>query len=186
MKPPEDLISADYLKTQRALHAAPRGYGGKGAKWAAAVAELARQFRAASVLDYGCGQGSLAIALRAAPLGLEVREYDPAIPGKNAMPAPADLVVCTDVLEHIEPELLDNVLRHLGDLANTVVFAVIATRPASKTLADGRNAHLTIEDAAWWTRRLTAVGFDVTPGPASPSAKPSREVVVLLTRGAAW
>jgi hypothetical protein len=169
------LISAGYLADQVWLHRQPRGYGGKGAKWAAAVGRLAAESACGSILDYGCGEGSLGTALRAAPLGLEVREYDPAMPGKDQLPAPADLVVCTDVLEHVEPAKLDAVLEHLAGLTRICCLAVIATRPASKVLKDGRNAHLTVESAAWWTARLDSY-FRLEPGPGNPHPKPAREV----------
>ena len=82
------------------------------------------------------------------------QDYDPAIPGKDAPPGPADLVVCTDVLEHVEPEHLDAVLDDLQRLAKKSLFLLIATRPASKALPDGRNAHLTIEPPKWWIPKL--------------------------------
>jgi len=37
-----------------------------------------------------------------------------------------------------------------------MAFLVIATRPAAKKLADGRNAHLIVEPASWWLPRLTS------------------------------
>ena len=86
----------------------------------------------------------------------EVLEYDPAIEGKNKVPLPADLVVCTDVLEHIEPEYLDSVLVHLASLTQLASFFVVHTGPAQKELADGRNAHLTIENSEWWRRKIGA------------------------------
>jgi hypothetical protein len=98
-----------------------------------------------------------------------------------ALPGFADLVVCTDVLEHVEPELLDTVLRHLRSLARKAVFVVIATRPSNKTLSDGRNAHLIVETAEWWIAHLIEAGFTVMPDPpVSPLLKPSREVVAIL------
>lgn len=175
------LISTEYLKTQIALHAAPRGYGGKGAKWSGRVSKYARQVRAASVLDYGCGQGSLGQMLRSMPLGLEVRDYDPAIPGKDALPAPADLVVCTDVLEHIEPDRLPAVLEHLRSMTLKALFVVISLRTAEKILCDGRNAHLIVESAAWWSTQLTAAGFVVIEAEPLESDKPRREWVAVLT-----
>ncbi len=179
---PTDVISKAYRALQAELHARPKGYGGKGDKWAPAVSELVGRFQAMSVLDYGCGQGSLKKALQ--PLcdpRVHIREYDPAIPGKNGWPGFADLVTCTDVIEHIEPDRLDFVLTHLRTLARKAVFAVIATRPSNKTMADGRNAHLTVEQDDWWMDRLQKVGFTVEPGPMSPLKKPSRELVVILT-----
>jgi 2-polyprenyl-3-methyl-5-hydroxy-6-metoxy-1,4-benzoquinol methylase len=178
------MISPDYLASQRALHARPDGYGGKGDKWADGVMGLIAQFKASSVLDYGCGQGALVRRLRARAPGVRFAEYDPAVAAKNYLPSFADLVVCTDVLEHIEPDRLTTVLQHLDMLARTAIFVVVATRPSNKTLPDGRNAHLIIESAEWWAETCLAHGFTVSPGPASPLAKPSREWVAILTREA--
>lgn len=177
-----DLISTDYLAEQRILHAAPRGYGGKGDKWADAVLELAQRFDCWSVLDYGCGQGALGRAvLSRADRRLSLREYDPAIDGKDGRPAFADLVNCTDVLEHIEPDKLDAVLAHLRGLARRVLFVVVATRPSGKTLSDGRNAHLILESPEWWCARIESAGFTVEGDPPkSPLDKPSREWVAVL------
>lgn len=164
---PLDLISPHYRDEQRALHASPRGYGGKGSKWAGTVDALIQALDATSVLDYGCGQGTLAAALRVRNLpSVRIAEYDPAIPGKDALPLFADLVVCTDVLEHIEPDRLSTVLAHLRMLARKAVFLVVNLREANKVLSDGRNAHLIIESAAWWEQRVTQAGFYVAPLPA--------------------
>lgn len=157
-----DLISPAYRAEQGVLHAATRGYGGKGDKWADVVLATAQQYDCWSVLDYGCGQGALARAiLMREDRRVLVREYDPAIEGKDGRPMFADLVVCTDVLEHVEPERLDAVLAHLKSLARRAVFVVINTQPSNKTLTDGRNAHLIVESHAWWGERLYAAGFTV-------------------------
>lgn len=177
------LISPAYLHEQRLLHAAPKGYGGKGGKWAPVVLDLIDACGAYSVLDYGCGQGSLKSALHAERPELFIHEYDPAIPGKDAAPLRAGIVVSTDVLEHIEPDRLDEVLNHLFSLAIRVLFVVIATRPASKTLSDGRNAHLTVKSGDWWRARMHRDDFKYSPGPLRPnSTKPSREWSAIFTR----
>lgn len=179
---PRDLISPKYGDLQRELHARPNGYGGKGDKWAPAVRTLRATYDAHSILDYGCGEGSLKNALRdLIPLGIRIDEYDPGVDDKLGWPGFADLVVCTDVLEHIEPDKLANVLAHLRVLARKAVFVVVATRPSNKTMADGRNAHLIIESEAWWAARMVEAGFTVLPeAPISPLAKPSREWVAVL------
>ena len=79
-----------------------------------------------------------------------IREYDPAVPGKDAEPQPADLVICTDVLEHIEPDCLNDVLDHIRQVSLKYAFVNVSTRPAVKFLQDGRNAHLIIQPADWW------------------------------------
>lgn len=155
-----ELISPQYREQQKTLHAAPRGYGGRGDKWAGIVLQLALEWEATSILDYGCGEGSLAKRLRSQPLGaIRVDEYDPAVPGLDSLPSFADLVVCTDVLEHIEPERLTAVLAHLKLLARKVIFVVISTKDSNKVLDDGRNAHLIIQPGPWWKTQLRAAGF---------------------------
>ena len=91
------------------------------------------------------------------------------MPGKDESPRPADLVVCTDVLEHIEPEKLPFVLDDLRRCVKQIGYFVIHTKAAAKTLADGRNAHLIQKDQAWWTETLgryfTVGKVDVLIGP---------------------
>lgn len=143
------LISDTYRALNASLHEGGN-YGRHGDKWAGDVKKLIDRYGAKSVLDYGCGQGSLGRTL-----GPIVQEYDPAIPGKDVLPLPVDLVVCTDVLEHIEPECLGNVLDHLRALSRQACFVVISTRAAKKFLADGRNAHLIVETDDFWRKHLT-------------------------------
>lgn len=147
------LISPEYLDLNRELHARSE-YGISGRQWAPAVDELAEKCKAATVLDYGCGQGSLKIALEAQRRSYQVLEYDPAIPGKEQKPLRADIVVCGDVLEHIEPEYLYPVLDDIRNIARLAVLLVVATAPAKKTLADGRNAHLIVEPSWWWMPKI--------------------------------
>ncbi|WP_298959088.1 class I SAM-dependent methyltransferase [uncultured Methylobacterium sp.] len=144
------LISPDYLQQNIELHKRAASYGTSSRRWIDKVRTLADRIAPDGILDYGCGKGLLAQALP----DLGIREYDPAIAGKDAAPEPADLVICTDVLEHIEPELLDAVLADLRRVTRVCAFLNIATRPAAKSLADGRNAHLIVEQGAWWQARL--------------------------------
>lgn len=153
------LLSPGYREQNRLLHESNDGYGRSGAKWAEQIrVVIDADGGYASILDFGCGKGTLGAAL--AEKGITIAEYDPAIPGKDIEPAPADLVICGDVLEHIEPECLDAVLAELKRLAKRKLIVIIDTAPAKKTLPDGRNAHLIIKDAAWWGARLSRE-FDV-------------------------
>jgi len=152
-----DLVATPaYRATLRKRYESP-GWGASGYGWALVVTDFALEIGARSILDYGCGRGTLRPCLK--PDVFDVREYDPGILGKDDMPGPADLVVATDVLEHIEPALLDNVLAHMRALALRGLFLNIATGPAKETLPDGRNAHLIQEGMPWWTTRLTAAGL---------------------------
>lgn len=167
------VISPEYLELNRELHASRKDYGASSYRWAQQVSALRDELRAKTVLDYGAGKGMLKAALNAPEW---MREYDPAVTGKDAPPRSADLVVCTDVLEHVERDRIDEVLNHLWSLTKRALFISISTRPSSKTLADGRNAHLIVEDAAWWKQKLGQF-FQVASWTAT-----GEEVVAVLHR----
>lgn len=143
------LISQEYAAQNAALHAARPDYGTSGGKWVHYVRGVANMFHTANILDYGCGKRTLQ-----AELGFPIANYDPCIEECAAPPKPAELVVCTDVLEHIEPEHLAGVLDDLRRVTKLGCFLVVATRPAKKFLPDGRNAHLIQEPLDWWLPQL--------------------------------
>lgn len=144
------LITESYRELNARLHKHSDKFGMGGAKWAMRAVSMCRQYGCKTILDYGCGKGALKKSLMA----WDVQEYDPAIPGKNHA-APADLVVCTDVLEHIEPELLDSVLAHMVSMTDKRLLFCISTKLAkTHLLPDGRNPHLSHHDATWWKDKL--------------------------------
>jgi hypothetical protein len=143
------LITDEYASLNEKLHQDNLAYGVGGGKHADTVLKLCERLKTTSVLDYGCGKGYLGKALP-----FPIWEYDPAIEGKKDSPRPADIVVCTDVLEHIEPECLPAVIADLRRCTKQVGFFAVHTGPAQKFLADGRNAHLIQEGKAWWTEKL--------------------------------
>lgn len=142
-------ISAEYAALNAQLHRDNLAYGVGGGKHADTVRKLRDAIKAESVLDYGAGKGYLAKAL-----DFPIWQYDPAIPEIAATPRPADLVVCSDVLEHIEPDRLTFVLDDLRRCVKKIGYFVIHMGPASKTLADGRNAHLIQKGEFWWRTKL--------------------------------
>ncbi len=180
---PATLISADYADQNRQLHRDPKGFGGDGKKHAERIRGYALKIGARSICDYGCGEGTLKKALRALKFEGFVAEYDPGMPGKNALPKPAQLLACTDVLEHIEPDKLDAVLAHQYAVAELGAFMTIATRPANKILPDGRNAHLIQETPAWWLDKLEATGWRVEETFQKMKDGKCREVWVWLRKG---
>lgn len=144
------LISEEYKRLNAQLHHDNLAYGVGGGKHAPTVIKLAERMQTRSILDYGCGKGYLA-----KEIPFPIWEYDPAVLGKDQEPRPADLVVCTDVLEHIEPERLQFVLNDLASLVLKIGYFVIHTGPAAKKLADGRNTHLIQQGEAYWRTKLS-------------------------------
>jgi hypothetical protein len=160
------LITDHYRAENIRQHTESTGYGERGYKHLPDVLAFAQRIDAKSVLDYGCGKGSLAThARRVSPLPFT--NYDPAIPMYAAEPAPADLVVCTDVLEHIEPLCLQDVLQHLASLGLKGFYFQIACRPAKRVLSDGRNAHLLVREPYFWLDNVRH-HFDITDFRALP------------------
>jgi hypothetical protein len=107
------------------------------------------------LLDYGCGH-NLSLQKNLKPRRtFKYQCYDPGVPEYSDDPIPAQMVVCIDVLEHIEPEYLENVLDHLEQLTEQILFATVHTGPAGKILPDGRNAHLIQKPVEWWLPKFT-------------------------------
>lgn len=147
-------MTPQYRRLNAQAHEQMADYGRNGSRWSLAVRELLAASGSSTVLDYGCGKGALAAALP----GVPVAEYDPAVAGKDGDPEPADLVVCTDVLEHVEPDCLEPVLAHLDALARRALLVNVTLVTGRRRLPDGSPAHRLVRDAAWWQERLATFG----------------------------
>lgn len=142
------LISDAYRAQQEQLHENPN-YGVASVQYAPIVSEICNTLQVQHLLDYGAGKCRLFQNLKA-DHQMKLQAYDPGVPKLSAPPVPAEMVACIDVLEHIEPEYLDDVLDDLARLTEAVAFLTVHTGPAVKVLADGRNAHLTQQPLEWW------------------------------------
>lgn len=150
-----NTISPEYAAAQKQMHETYE-YGTASKKYAPLVAQIINRTKVVHVLDYGCGRHmNLFKSLQGkVEHGIKYQGYDAGWPDFADPPVPADLVCCIDVLEHIEPELLDNVLDHLASLTEAYVFLTVHMGPAGKLLPDGRNAHLIQEPMEWWLPKL--------------------------------
>lgn len=119
-----------------------------------------------SLIDFGAGparatkwfadQGMTVKAVDFAP---NARETD--VPFVEAclwdMPddlSPVDYGFCTDVMEHIPPAKVDDVLAGIEARVRTACYFRIATRPDKMGRLINKPLHLTIENADWWRRKL--------------------------------
>lgn len=165
-RPKHDLLITDYMKKMNEkMFSKEKALGGEkelefgvsGHEYAGPVAvlagQLAKKYKKITLLDYGCGQGTFKKVFPELK-GVTVREYDPCVSKKTRKPRPADVVVCTDVLEHVEGECLENVLNHLQALIKKVGFISICLTPAAKNYSDGRNCHLSILPFDIWFAKL--------------------------------
>ena len=115
-----------------------------------------------TMLDFGCGRGEAYKSPHKLykQLGLPrhaVTLYDPAFMPTAALPkGQFDLVVCSDVLEHLVPEETDAFIERLFGYAKKAVWASFCARPAKKFFPDGRNLHTCVQPFGWWLEKFNA------------------------------
>lgn len=143
------LYSPEYKALQEQFHRDRPDYGCSGRRYADQVMGLAQHLNTRDILDYACGKATLQKSIP-----FPIQNFDPFVEEYSRRPVPADLVVNTDCLEHIELTCLNSVLEDIRALTKQAVFFQIATGPAKKTLPDGRNAHLIQENGNWWLEKL--------------------------------
>lgn len=150
----------EYGELQRELHAAG-GYGLSGRAYIPtifhAISQLAKRLGSVSVLDYGSAGGETMKAVREhmwLPPCVTEQCYDPFVAEFSAEPHPADFVICTDVMEHVEPDCTKSVLDHLASLTKRIIFFSISLKKAKKILSDGRNAHINLRNTEFWLREI--------------------------------
>ncbi len=166
----------EYIKTLVNMHKDHPDWGDSGHLYAP---DIYKSFLAAghisSILDYGCGKCTLwhALVNHTPPVDVQWQNYDPALKEHSTRPLKADLVVCTDVLEHVEHDCIDAVLLSIFELAQKGVYLAIACYKAQHILPDGRNAHLIVERPNWWIKKINALvdglpgKYDIIWGPSS-------------------
>jgi hypothetical protein len=145
------LISKSYSQLNNILHKTNITYGCSTKKYKTIILNLINQYNFTSMIDYGCGKQTAKTFL---PENIKYIPYDPAFKELNTLPEPNEFLICTDVLEHIEPEYLDNVLKSINDKTLNICFLTISLRPAGKFLSDGRNAHLIVENKEFWLNKI--------------------------------
>jgi len=110
-----------------------------------------------SILDYGCGKG---IQYHKENIhethffGIIPSLYDPAVEEYSTLPSKNfDAVICTDVLEHVEEEDVDSVIKEIYSKADKFVYLGICNKLADSFLPDGRNVHVTLKSIDWWIEK---------------------------------
>jgi 2-polyprenyl-3-methyl-5-hydroxy-6-metoxy-1,4-benzoquinol methylase len=117
------------------------------------IQALIRQHNIKTVLDYGCGKGAVHKDVKLAD---SVTLYDPYYEPYSQKPNDKyGMVICTDVLEHIPEEGVQDILRTLIDYTGKVLFLSVCTRAAKKTFENGENVHVTIKSLDWWKSEIT-------------------------------
>lgn len=151
--PVGELEKAQY----RVMHASGKMFRGASIKGhIEALTDLIAKHKPETMLDYGSGKGAQYTEWKVQENwgGLVPTCYDPGVPGIDVKPeGKFDGVICTDVIEHIPPETVEQEYLEAINYATKFAFFCIYTGPARKFLPDGRNAHLTQRPEKWWVEK---------------------------------
>lgn len=124
------------------------------------IKRLIEKHGASTLLDFGCGRGDAYWIPHYLHRywGVPRPElYDPSFDSHDKLPMTGhqfDGVLCSDVLEHIPAEDVDEFIAGLFGYAKKFVWASVCCRAAKKTFPDGTNLHVTIQPLGWWKRRF--------------------------------
>lgn len=146
----KNINDYDTIKQYKELHAKSENYGTSSIAYLREVCLCIDYLKPKIVLDYGCGKGILFKALQKKYPGISFFGYDPSIPEYEILSVDkADLIINTDVLEHIPVEYLPNVVKHIASISNNCFFG-LHHYAAGQILPNGENAHCTIKPASWY------------------------------------
>lgn len=123
-----------------------------------AIKNLINETKSETLLDFGCGN---ALEYKQKNThktvwNVDATLYDPGHPKHNVLPDKTfDIVVCTDVMEHIPEDCVDSVLERIFTRAEKAVYFNISIRKAHKLLPNGENAHVNVKPPDWWDAKLS-------------------------------
>lgn len=154
------MISHHHKEIYRKIHATtPFGKRRKSPKH---LEKFIYSVEPSSILDFGCGKGNLIETLKEEFPKITVNGYDPCNPNfdRSIDGMFVDLLISSDVLEHVEPEFIDDTLKYLSNKSK-YIYHLIALSPAKLILPDGRNAHLIQETPDWWRTKFLNLGYKI-------------------------
>lgn len=131
---------------------------------------IVRDLSPRTLLDVGCGTGAILHALRTRGVtvrgleysevglaycrerGLDVRKFDLTAERLPVPPAPYDVVLSTEVAEHLPEQLADPLVEALTSQGRTVVFT-------AATPGQGGLDHVNEQPHGYWIAKFAARGF---------------------------
>jgi hypothetical protein len=130
-------------------------------KHAGQIGKLLKKHDCQSMVDWGCGRGDAYSSPHKLhqEWGIKRKDvwlYDPSFERYAEKPTRKfDAVVCSDVLEHVPIEEVDDFILDLFDHAKKVVWASVCCRPARKCFPNTDiNLHVTVQPFDWWESKF--------------------------------
>ena len=140
-----------YIEQHRRMHSVTKRFRGHSLiEHIPAIEQLIREHGCGTMLDYGCGKAAHW------PRHWQITGYDPAYEPYSAKPQGSyDMVICTDVMEHIPESATESTLAEIFDYSTKWVYLAICTRDSNKRLPDGSSVHVNIKPESWWREQLS-------------------------------
>ena len=143
-------MTNEYINEYKILHENLASFGSGACMYIEEVSLIIDYLKPKTVLDYGCGKANLIKELVHKYPDIEFYGYDPAIKGRDVLPIEkADLVINTDVLEHIPEDELPNVIANIASISENAFFGLHHAL-AYTILPNGENAHCTVKPPIWY------------------------------------
>ncbi len=162
------LITPEYKQTLLDIHATTI-FGDTAGKYAgdSIVSLLKANPEIQTILDYGCGVGTLKQWVE--DKGITDKDwtlYDPGVAEFQQVPTGKfDLVITTDVLEHVEEIMLNNVLKHLRSMTGKFLYNEIACYFCRDSFRSGPyvgwDLHINLKAPDMWKKRLAHPSLSV-------------------------
>lgn len=150
----------DYIKQYELLYKRKKNYGKTSIKLYDMLKKIINDLNISSVLDYGCGKSKL-LDLIKKNKKIKIYRYDPAIKKYSKLTKnKTDLVICTDVLQHVPLYDLDRVLKEIKSKGIYILFYIKCTNHKTK-LPNGTYANCTVYDKKWWLEKLSNYFYDI-------------------------
>ena len=167
IRPSKTLITPEYKQELFDLHAQAL-WGNTGGKYVgdSVVKILEDHPEIKTILDYGCGAATLKKFVE--DKGITDKQwtlYDPAVKIYDKEPTGKfDLVISTDVLEHVEEIMLNNVIRNLQSLTGKFLLSEIACYLCNSEFESGpyvgQDMHISLKAPDGWRLRLAHPDFE--------------------------
>ena len=91
----------------------------------------------------------------------DITLYDPGEEEHSKLPTGVyDIVICTDVLEHVPHEDLTWVIEEIFKYSTNVVFLNICCLPAMKHFPNGENVHVSLYPVKEWLQFIARLSID--------------------------
>lgn len=150
----------DYIKQYELLYKIKKNYGKTSIKLYDMLEKIINDLNILSVLDYGCGKSKL-LDLIKKNKKIKIYRYDPAIKKYSKLTKnKTDLVICTDVLQHVPLYDLDRVLKEIKSKGIYILFYIKCTNHKTK-LPNKTYANCTVYDKKWWLEKLSNYYDDI-------------------------